>query len=104
MDVWFWVWLLTIVEFTVYSAIKNSKCKKDEKIGLLLIGALLVGDAWSIIFLSDFLSVTKHFLPTNIMNMYTLGIILMAIFLGYTITTVFVLWMDELLDCWAKSD
>ena len=93
MDIWFWVWLLTVLEFIVAFVVKDSRCDSEDKAMLFLLPALLVADVWGFFFLSSI----EHYIPKNLVN----PLMLAGVFFAITFTIVFGLWLAGLNDCWS---
>ena len=90
-NLWFWLWVATLVELVVLYAIKGSKCECFEKAFALILGALVVGGIWAIMNV-----------PSTTPTLAVAGVIISAMW--YVIT---IIWAALVLDCWLdkkKSD
>ena len=83
-NLWFWVWIATLVELVVLYAIKGSRCECLEKAFALFLGPLVVGGIWAI-----------TIVPSTTPTLAVAGVIISAMW--YVITMI---WAALVLDCW----
>ena len=92
MDVWPWVWLLTVMEFAVAIVVRDSRCESEEKVALFLLAALVVGDAWSIYALL----MIKQYIPGNLIA----AVVVPIAFFAIMAMLIFGVWVEGLYECW----